>query len=194
MKKIFIILLVITIELCFLTNYYQPVFIEKIDLKLKDDELAIIFLKQAILIKNNKNNILLNINFKDINKIKKNLDDFNIKQIDNLINIDELESITINDINILNENNNVKINYLYNSFCIYRTENIDCNYIYLLNPNKNISFNKEPTLILYEKLDEEFLEIMYDKWIDTYYLEENYYNILKINKENYNIINIPNKN
>ena len=32
---------------------------------------------------------------------------------------------------------------------------------------------------------------MYDKWIDTFYLDPTYYNVIRLNIESYNIVNIP---
>ena len=47
-------------------------------------------------------------------------------------------------------------------------------------------------MIFYNKnVSESFKELIYTKWIDTYEFDNENYIVLKIKKDNYNIINIP---
>lgn len=209
MRKMILIMLIVIVECCYLSNRIVPVFIEKIDLKLKQNEIAIVNLyfnkNKGMLIKTNDTNILLLLDLNDKNKLLSNLDDFNIK-VDYLLSYYNYDipchykkilnnKLEIKEIGIYSNNDNIIINYQNHNFCILNDSYIDnfnkCHYIYWDNPSDEIETNYEPELILYQKLNEEFLEKTYDKWIDTYYVDPTYYTILKLNSSSYNVINIP---
>lgn len=209
MRKMILIMLVIIVECCYLSKKSIPVFIEKIDLKLKENEIAIINLyfnkNKGMVIKTVDTDVLLLIDLKDKNKLLANLDDFGI-EVDYLLSFDDCDipsddkqilndSLEINGIKFYKNNNNITINYQNHNFCILDDNYIDdsnnCHYIYWDNPSGEIETNYEPELILYQKLNEDFLEKTYDKWIDTYYVDPAYYTILKLNSISYNLINVP---
>ena len=200
MKRLIIIILVVTIECCFLVNKDINVFIEKADLKLHEREMGIVFFyhgeNKVILLKTIEKNILLVINLSDSNWLKKVLDNFNSAKIDYTIDINNMSNnVSVGDIVFVYKESNLKISYQNHNFCYYQNNAIDvfndCNYVYLTNPSASITFNKEPELILYSKLNDEFLEKMYDRWIDTYCLDKKYYTIVKLNDQSFNLINIP---
>lgn len=209
MRKMILIMLVIIVECCYLSKKSIPVFIEKIDLKLKENEIAIINLyfnkNKGMVIKTVDTDVLLLIDLKDKNKLLANLDDFGI-EVDYLLSFDDCDipsddkqilndTLEINGIKFYKNNNNITINYQNHNFCILDDNYIDdinnCHYIYWDNPSGKIETNYEPELILYQKLNEDFLEKTYDKWIDTYYVDPAYYTILKLNSISYNLINVP---
>lgn len=212
MRKILIIILIITLELVLLTNKLSPAFIEKINLKLKPNELAVSFLfknNKTLLLNTKNKKMLIIIDLKDEQDLIKELDHFNSLKIDYLLGFQlyDIESdnkiiikdnLQIEDILIKEHNHNLQITYLNHNFCFYfndyKKDFTNCHYVYLANPNDDTEFLVEPELILYDKLNEEFTEEMYDKWIDTFYLDAAYYNVIKLNSQSYNIINIPLKN
>ena len=199
MKKLLIVIIV-AIELCILDHKIEPAFIEKVNLKMKTNELAISFLfddNKTILLSTTDINILIIIESSDSKKLNSVLKKFNASKIDyiNDINKSTYDDYVIGNITIKKQDNNIQINYLNNDFCICQNDFVfsKCDYIYLVNPSENTTFINDPKLVLYDKLNDDFIEKMYDKWVDTYYLDTNNYNIVKINSENYNIINIPTK-
>lgn len=210
MKKIFFIILVITLELVLLTNKTQHVFIEKIDLKLKTNELAITFLfskdNKTLLLNTKENKILIVLNLNNKTKILTDLENFNSSNLTYLLGFKYYDitsdnkmiikkSQQIENIIISEDNHNLKINYLDHNFCFYfndyKQNFNNCHYVYIEKPNDDTNFLDEPELILYYNLNEEFTEEMYDKWVDTFYLDPAYYNVIKFNIESYNIVNIP---
>lgn len=213
MKKILFILLIVVLELVILTKKVDDVFIEKINLKLKPNELAITFLlfkdNKALLLNTPNQNLLIAIDIKNNQQLINDLEHFNSGKLDYLLGFKDYDIVSDNKIIIknnlkidnftINENNyNLKLNYLDHNFCFYfnNYDNYfnDCHYVYLNKVNDEVEFSVEPELILYNELNEKFSEKMYDKWIDTFYLDGESYNVVKLNQESYNIINIPIKN
>lgn len=182
----------------------KDVFSEKIDLNL-DNEIGIIIYNDS------KLNFILKID-KDINKLilLSYSDSFNkIKNVFNIEKINELISFEqyIDSKKYYNLNNSVKINdfYIENNtyilkvnnynFCIVNKPNFiidNCTFTYFNYIPNNISFNDTNKVVFYSSLaPDDFKEMIYTKWLDIYELNNLNYTVLKVKKDNYNIINIP---
>ena len=194
----------------------KTAFIEKIDLNLDDSELAVIFLSseeyKAVLIKNNLSTSLIVLDYKenkafndDLNKFVENKLDFVfLNNPDIKLNIDySIKDILSNSIktesySILKNQNIIMVNNDNYNICLYDigVNNLvnSCDFIYFLNMDYQVSLSEDVKAIFYEnKIASKFKENSYIKWIDNYELSSDIYNILKISKDSYDVITIPNK-
>lgn len=216
MKKIILIITLFLFCILVINIKIKTAFIEKIDLNLDDSELAVIFLSseeyKAVLIKNNLSTSLIVIDYKenktfndDLNKFVENKLDFVfLNNPDIKLNIDySIKDILSNSIktesySILKNQNIIMINNDNYNVCLYDigVNNLvnSCDFIYFLNMDYQVSLSEDVKAIFYEnKIASKFKENSYIKWIDNYELSNDIYNILKISKDSYDVITIPNK-
>lgn len=216
MKKIILIITLFSFCILVINIKIKTAFIEKIDLNLNDSELAVIFLSseeyKAVLIKNNLSISLIVLDYKenktfndDLNKFVENKLDFVfLNKPDIKLNIDySIKDILSNSIktesySILKNQNIIMINNDNYNICLYDigVNNLvnSCDFIYFLNMDYQVSLGEDVKAIFYEnKIASKFKENSYIKWIDNYELSNDIYNILKISKDSYDVITIPNK-
>lgn len=217
MKKIIFILFLLLLYFFLINQKLTTVFIEKIDLNLKNDELAVIFLSsdsyKTILLKDKDETSLLVLDINNSKKLEKNINKFIDERLDYLFLNNKEISLDINYSvkDILNNETNmdnftirkkfniIEINnYKYN-LCIYNVgSNNDisnCDFIYFINMDYQISMSENLKAVFYEKkVASKFKENTYIKWIDNYELSSDTYNILKLSKDSYDVITIPNEN
>lgn len=217
MKKIIFILFLLLLYFFLINRKLTTVFIEKIDLNLADDELAVIFLSsdsyKTILLKDKDETSLLVLDISNSKKLEKNINKFIDERIDYLflntkeISLDinySVKDVLNNEINVDNftirkNTNIIEINnYKYN-LCIYNVgSNNDvsnCDFIYFINMDYQINMSENLKAVFYEKkVASKFKENTYIKWIDNYELSSDTYNILKLSKDSYDVITIPNEN
>ena len=216
MKKITLIITLFLFCILVINIKIKTAFIEKIDLNLDDSELAVIFLSseeyKAVLIKNNLSTSLIVLDYKenktfndDLNKFVENKLDFVfLNNPDIKLNIDySIKDILSNSIktesySILKNQNIIMINNDNYNICLYDigVNNLvnSCDFIYFLNMDYQVSLSEDVKAIFYEnKIASKFKENSYIKWIDNYELSNDIYNILKISKDSYDVITIPNK-
>lgn len=216
MKKIILIITLFLFCILVINIKIKTAFIEKIDLNLDDSELAVIFLSseeyKAVLIKNNLSTSLIVLDYKenktfndDLNKFVENKLDFVfLNNPDIKLNIDySIKDILSNSIktesySILKNQNIIMINNDNYNICLYDigVNNLvnSCDFIYFLNMDYQVSLSEDVKAIFYEnKIASKFKENSYIKWIDNYELSNDIYNILKISKDSYDVIKIPNK-
>ena len=216
MKKIILIFILFLFCILVINIKIKTAFIEKIDLNLDDSELAVIFLSseeyKAVLIKNNLSTSLIVLDYKenktfndDLNKFVENKLDFVfLNNPDIKLNIDySIKDILSNSIktesySILKNQNIIMINNDNYNICLYDigVNNLvnSCDFIYFLNMDYQVSLSEDVKAIFYEnKIASKFKENSYIKWIDNYELSNDIYNILKISKDSYDVITIPNK-
>jgi len=219
LKKLFTLSLIVII--IFLNiNLEQSIttFKEKINIRLKNDEQAIVFLIEknsiSLLIKNEEINILLHL-FGEKLLLKETLIKFNIEKLDYLLirneiitdisyktkiyfnNTIEIEdfSFIINDLIEIKFNNYVVSIYDENLLNNKKIE-IEADFLYILNGESNLHFEivGEMESIIYNeavRFSNKFLEYIYLKYIDTYQVTSYDYLIIKFNYDNYDIISIP---
>ena len=216
MKKIILIITLFLFCILVINIKIKTAFIEKIDLNLDDSELAVIFLSseeyKAVLIKNNLSTSLIVLDYKenktfndDLNKFVENKLDFVfLNNPDIKLNIDySIKDILSNSIktesySILKNQNIIMVNNDNYNICLYDigVNNLvnSCDFIYFLNMDYQVSLSEDVKAIFYEnKIASKFKENSYIKWIDNYELSSDAYNILKISKDKYDVITIPNK-
>lgn len=216
MKKIILIITLFSFCILVINIKIKTAFIEKIDLNLNDSELAVIFLSseeyKAVLIKNNLSTSLIVLDYNenkkfndDLNKFVENKLDFVfLNNPDIKLNIDySIKDILSNSIktesySILKNQNIIMVNNDNYNICLYDigVNNLvnSCDFIYFLNMDYQVNLNEDIKAIFYEnKIASKFKENSYIKWIDNYELSNDIYNILKLSKDKYDVITIPNK-
>lgn len=217
MKRVIFIFVILFFYFIIINKKIETTFIEKIDLNLLDDEVAIIFLSsdgyKSILLKSNNDTSLLALDINNSKKLNKNINKFVDQKIDYLflnnkeINVDidySVKDILNNEINMENfiirkQSNIIEINNHKYNLCIYDVGNnnnvSNCDFLYFINMDYQISMSENLKAVFYEKkVANKFKENTYIKWIDNYELSSDTYNILKLSSDSYDVITIPNEN
>lgn len=215
MKKVLFIFFLIIVYSIVITKKIDPAFIERIDLNLTASEVGITFISlddsRLLLINKDQTKILVIVEYLSGNKINNILRMFDSTKVDYVLTnhkynidfqFDNIKMITnkkleIEGIGFTNKKDTIQIQYLDHSFCVYEkltTTKVseDCHYIYLLNIDKNVGINDNTNMIFYnEGTDSEFLEPIFDKWVDIYMIKKDYYVTLILDKDTYDTITIP---
>lgn len=217
MKKIISILILLLLYFIIINQKLSTAFIEKIDLNLFDDELAVIFLSsdsyKTVLLKDKSSTTLLVLDLKNDKDLRKNLNKFVDNKLDYLflkeknmnLNVDYSIKDVLNDkVNMekffINRNDNIiYINNNTYNLCLYnigKNNNVEnCDFIYFLDMDIQVNMKENMKAVFYEKkIANKFKENSYIKWIDNYELSNDVYNILKLSNDSYDIITIPSEN
>lgn len=208
MKKYFIILILFILNIFLYTNKAK-MSSAQIDLDLEKDELALSIFSldnsKSILI--NKSDLLI-LEYIDSLSLQKNLDLYGINVLDNIIlnnqDITDIKSynkqtlnnkIKLGSIDII-KNDNIKIiNYYDYSFCIYKSgknkQLNNCDFIYFLDMDK-VDFTDDVLVVFFDSsIDEDKIENYYDKWVDSYILNDKIIYTLKLLPNDYDVIEVP---
>ena len=121
-----------------------------------------------------------------------------IQNNNDLINIKSYNKQTLNNKIMIDNitfevNDNIKIiNYKNYNFCIYKSgtnKNLSiCNFIYFLDMD-NINFSDEVLAVFFDKnIKENKIEKYYDKWVDSYILNDKTFYTLKFLNNDYEVI------
>lgn len=208
MKKIILILTIIFLYSIIIYQKTTTIEVGKINLNLKEEETSLTILNdsnsKSILI--NDNNLLI-ITYIDENEISETLSKFNIKILENLITLEQIttninsynrylldENIKIENIKIEKEENIIKIKQNNNLFCIYENgsnKNLsNCDFIWFIEID-DIDFDDDTKVVFYDNsINQKKIEKFYDKWVDSYTLDNKSYYSLRLKQENYDIIDI----
>lgn len=208
MKKYFIILILFILNIFLYTNKAK-MSSAQIDLDLEKDELALSIFSldnsKSILI--NKSDLLI-LEYIDSLSLQKNLDLYGINVLDNIIlnnqDITDIKSynkqtlnnkIKLGSIDII-KNDNIKIiNYYDYSFCVYKSgknkQLNNCDFIYFLDMDK-VDFTDDVLVVFFDSsIDEDKIENYYDKWVDSYILNDKIIYTLKLLPNDYDVIEVP---
>lgn len=204
-RRICFLVILIIVYIVIVKLKSKDVFSEKINLNLNDEIGIIIYndsnLNFVLKIDKNLNKLILLSYDSSFDKIKNifNLDNIDILISDkSYVNTDkyyDMNKITkLDDFYVKDDNYILRINN-YN-LCIINNDNFDisnCTFSYFnYIPITNINFNDSNKVVFYsDAASDDFKEMIYTKWLDIYELNKFNYTILKVKKDNYNIINIP---
>lgn len=211
MKRLILIFVLIVIYVIIISNRCRIVFSEKIDLNLKQDEIGIVLYDsnnlRFFIIKDDEMNSIIILKNNDNSRLQNILNVFGTNDIDNLISdvSKELEAknyyrykdkIIINNLEFNGNSDLYKIKIYDYCFCIYNdslnNDLDDCTFTYFYKIDSDVILNEKNKVIFFgENIDNSLKELFYTKWIDTYELDNDNYLILKIQKDNYNIVKIP---
>lgn len=208
------ILLVFLIFLCIFSfkTKVKNVFVEKIHLNLKENEIGITILSdldnKGFLVSLDGQHFLFLFQYNNFSSLKKNLELFDVSKLrgvytsfDRKINIFGTSSLKMDsslETPLLKMK--TKIDYMdfqmnnYH-FCVYNdgvnTDFSDCDFVYLLKFSKEMDLSDHIQLLFLEEGGNgDLLKNLYEKWIDSY-LVSNQYITVKILEKKYDISIIP---
>ncbi len=188
MKKVYLIVLVI-VNLFLLCGKIYSNKLKNINLKLKEDEIAVVILSlqdsKSLLVKAQDIYLLYTFSYENSKNLENNVALFTEK-VDYVfmneeyplsypykIQLDELTVIQ----NIQLEPN--RLHYNNYTFCINEKEN--CDFIYL---TKEIGDIQQKSTIFYDEfLAQEYIESFHDDWIDVYKITNESYTILVLGND-----------
>lgn len=201
MRKIIIIFVLIFIDIILYFDKNSLCFVNKIDLNLKEKELAVSFI-----FKNGNSFVLIDntdlIVIKDSgSEILDILDLYDIDTLNNVVFLDKtndtiksydkhklIDNITINNIEIIKKNNIVFLKAYEHNLCIYsKGENKGlekCNYVFFASYD-DVNIPEKVTALFFT--DENLTRKFYDSWFDLYTVDEKNISILKLSPNDYNV-------
>lgn len=195
MKKLYLILFLILINVSLLYVKIYSNKLKNINLKLKDNEIAIIILfledSNSILIKSLDIHLLYTFDYRTEKNLESNISLFT-NHIDYVFMKEEytlsypnkihLDGLTvIQDIQI--EPNKIHCNNY--TFCIDMVDN--CDFIYLTE-EKEVN-NQKSTIFYADSLPKSYIESFHDDWIDVYKVTKDNYTILLLS-DDYEVIQL----
>lgn len=195
MKKIYLILFLIVINCCLLYGKIFSSKLKNIELKLKDEQIAIIILSlennKSLLIKSYGSFLLYTFSYIDDQELELNVSLFTDK-VDYIFMKEEyplsyphkmyLDGLVVVQ-NIQLEPN--RVHYNNHTFCINEVENCDFTYL-----TEEISFSGQVGTVFYdESLSDSYIETLHEKWMDVYKVTNDSYTILLLNQD-YEVIHL----
>lgn len=192
MKKIIILVVTLIIVLLhFDTKAYTA---KRIDLRTKEDETSIVFLKQkdniSLLVDREKSSKLFLIKLENKEELKDSLDIFNVNP-----NISFLkDSLGYNDDIYISKDDYITMKIGDYNLCIVKNkaEVMNCDFVYLLELDKEFEVDEKILTVFYdENINDEYLGLINESWIDSHIVSTEGFTILKLNSEGYNILIVP---
>ncbi len=189
MKKVYLIIVLVIVNLFLLCGKIYSNKLKNINLKLKEDEIAVVILSlqdsKSLLVKAQDIYLLYTFSYENSKNLENNVALFTEK-VDYVfmneeyplsypykIQLDELTVIQ----NIQLEPN--RLHYNNYTFCINEKEN--CDFIYL---TKEIGDIQQKSTIFYDEfLAQEYIESFHDDWIDVYKITNESYTILVLGND-----------
>ncbi len=195
MKKV--IVLGIILFLVFL-HFDTRAFVAKhIDLKLKDNETSIVFLRlknsKSLLINTVDNSNLFVLDYKN----DEGIDDA-VKIFDSQPDVFYLKNSLekkVDNIYITRKNGMFRFRINNYTLCIYDDNGYElrsCDFVYLMNLNKSFSVDENISTIFYDDdISKKWLSEVQESWIDNHIVSTDSFTILKLNEESYNVVVVP---
>lgn len=173
---------------------------KKIDLKIKPDEINIIFLNlknnKSILITDEENSNLFILKYENDTGLKEALKIFKSKP--DIFYLNKQFNKKIDNIYIFKQKNIFKLRINNYTLCIYNNnQNIttNCDFVYIINLNKEFIIDENISAIFYdENIKKEYLTNVSESWIENTIVSSDSFTILKLNEDSYNIVVVPSTN
>ena len=199
MKRIILLIVLIIINCVMLYTKIESSNIENIDLELEMDELAIVFFDDMLLFKINDKSIVYLINYTDDISIKTKTGAFT-NDINYIIMNKNYKTKIYNKLIIKDKIDLENINFVYDDYlqisykdyklCIDAKDINDCDFLFYTVNNK-FFVNENTKVIFYtDGINRKYIDNTYNKWLDYYKVENNTYNVMKLNNF-YEVIEIP---
>lgn len=199
MKRIILLIVLIIINCVMLYTKIESSNIENIDLELEMDELGIVFFDDILLFKINDKSIVYLINYTDDISIKTKTNAFT-NDINYIIMNKNYKTKIYNKLIIKDKIDLENINFVYDDYlqisyndyklCIDAKDINDCDFLFYTVNNK-FFVNENTKVIFYtDGINRKYIDNTYNKWLDYYKVENNTYNVMKLNNF-YEVIEIP---
>ncbi len=172
---------------------------KKIDLRLMEQEKAVVFLRLSgsisLLINDGDNSNLFILEYKNDNNLNQALQVF-----DSNPDIYYLKNMTekrIDDIYVLKDRNGFKL--MINNYTLCAVNNKkevnNCDFVYLMQLNQEFYMSDNILAVFYDDgIDKKWLGQVQESWVDNNIVSTDSFTILKISEESYNIIVVPSTN
>ena len=169
---------------------------KKIDLRLMEQEKAVVFLRLSgsisLLINDGDNSNLFILEYKNDNNLNQALQVF-----DSNPDIYYLKNMTekrIDDIYVLKDRNGFKL--MINNYTLCAVNNKkevnNCDFVYLMQLNQEFYMSDNILAVFYDDgIDKKWLGQVQESWVDNNIVSTDSFTILKISEESYNIIVVP---
>lgn len=215
MKKLLLILFVIVCYLKWVTVMAAEENLKRIRMNLNEDEIGITFVydenAKLLLISSNEEEFLILLESIGEIDLQKILKPFRYQDINPLLVSTETPlqdrdrkhfqvvegEYEIGDIEVEVTKNMAVLDYYQHKFCVAIKQNEkieDCTFLYLINPILNEELKDSLKVAIYDEgISEEVILKNYNNWIDTVRLSSDSYTTLLLDKETYNIFEIPKK-
>ncbi len=198
MKKIGILVLITVITLF---NIDTRAFVaKKIDLKIKDNETSIVFLRlinsTSLLINDEDHSNLFILNYKNDEGLKEVVKIFGSKP--DIFYLNNTLDKKVDNVYVFKQKDLLKFRIDNYTLCIYdkRSHNVDnCDFVYLMNLKEEFEVNENISAIFYDdRIDEKWLKNLQESWVDYSIVSPESFTILKLNEDSYNIVVVPSTN
>jgi len=197
MKKI--LFMIIILFIIFYNINTKAIFVKKIDLKIKEDETSIVFLKlknsTSLLINDEDDSNLFIIDYKNDNELKEVIKIFGSEP--DIFYLNRNANKRIDNVHVFNQSSILKFRISNYTLCIYENKGIisNCDFVYLMKLNSEFLVNENLLAIFYdEEIDEKYLKDVLESWNDNSIISANSFTILKLNEDSYNILVVPSTN
>jgi len=197
MKKI--LFMIIILFIIFYNINTKAIFVKKIDLKIKEDETSIVFLKlknsTSLLINDEDDSNLFIIDYKNDNELKEVIKIFGSEP--DIFYLNRNANKRIDNVHVFNQSSILKFRISNYTLCIYENKGIisNCDFVYLMKLNSEFLVNESLLAIFYdEEIDEKYLKDVLESWNDNSIISANSFTILKLNEDSYNILVVPSTN
>ncbi len=197
--KRFIIVILILVTVLF--NVDTRAFVaKKIDLRIKDNETSIVFLKlvnsSSLLINDEDSSNLFVLNYKNDKGFKEAIKIFDCKP--DIFYLNNAVDKKIDNIYVFRQKNLLKFRVSNYTLCVYdkKSYNIDnCDFVYLLSLDEEFEVNENVSAIFYDdSIETKWLRNVQESWIDNSIVSTDSFTILKLNEDSYNIVIVPSTN
>lgn len=195
MKKVAVLL---SIMIMVFIHIDTRAFVAKhIDLKLRDNEASIVFLRlkdsKSLLINDIDTSNLFILDYKSDDGIKNALKIFDSHP--DIFYLKRSIEKKVDNIYITKQNGMFKFRINNYTLCIYdNNETVikNCDFLYLMNLNKSFIPSENISTIFYDDdISKKWLLEVGESWIDSHIVASDSFTILKLNEESYNVVIVP---
>jgi len=194
MKRVLVLIIILYLVLM---NVDTRAFVAKhIDLKLKENEAGIIFIRlqnsKSLLINDLKTSNLFILDYKNDDGIKTALNVFDSRP--DIFYLNRSLEKKVDNIYITKRDGIFRVRVNNYTLCIYDNGgNVkNCDFVYLMNLNKPFSVDENISTIFYDDdIDKKLLLEVQESWIDNHIVGTDNFTILKLSEESYNVVTIP---
>ncbi len=195
MKKVLILLLIMLVT--FINIDIKAFMAKKIDLKIKDNETSIVFLRlpnsKSLLINDEDSSNLFILDYKNSKGLNEALKIFDSEP--SIYYLKKSVDRKIDNIYIYKQKDMLKFRINNYTLCIYDRTNQqvnNCDFIYLMELKREFEVNENVLGIFYDDaIAKKWLKNVQESWIDNNIVSTDSFTILKLNEEAYNIVIVP---
>ena len=198
MKKIGILILIMAITLFNIDT--RALLAKKIDLKIKDNETSIVFLRldnsNSLLINDEDDSNLFILDYKNDEGLKETVKIFGSKP--DIFYLNNTLDKKVDNVYVFKQKDLLKFRIDNYTLCIYdqNSHNVDnCDFVYLMNLDEEFEVTENISAIFYDdRIDEKWLRNVQESWVDNNIVSTDSFTILKLNEDSYNIVVVPSTN